>query len=142
MPWRKERAVSQLRNWGKEKKAYRDRKQWENERTLRESVNIEGGARSKVYQALAEELKKALRHEGRVPTAWIIVFAEPAHSRPEASIDEPDSVLFPFVAQTVNRYAEKDLERILTKAMNDWVVASFFDSDEDVLEEFQAVEGL
>jgi hypothetical protein len=131
--------VSQLRNWDKEKKNYRDRKQWENERTLRESVNIEGGARSKVYQALAEELIKALRHQGRVPIAWVMVFAEPAQSRPEASIDEPDSVLFPFVAQTVNKYAEEDLESILIKAMNDWVEASFFESSDDALEEFTAV---
>ena len=134
--------MSQLRNWDKEKKAYRDRKQWANERTLRESVNIEGGVRSKVYQALAEELIKALRHEGRLPIAWVMVFAEPAQSRPEGSIDEPDTILFPFVAQTVNKYAETDLERILTKAMNDWVEASFFDSGEDALEEFKAVEGL
>ena len=134
--------MSQLRNWDKEKKSYRDRKQWGNERTLRESVNIEGGARSKVYQALAEELIKALRHEGRVPIAWVMVFAEPAQSRPEGSIDEPDSVLFPFAAQTVIKYGEKDLERILTKAMNDWVEASFFDGDEDAHAEFKAIEGL
>ena len=134
--------MSQLRNWDKEKKNYRDRKQWENERTLRESVNIEGGARSNVYQALAEELIKALRHEGRIPIAWVMVFAEPAQSRPEASIDEPDSVLFPFVAQTVNKYAEEDLESILIKAMNDWVEASFFDGDDDVFEELKAVEAL
>ena len=61
--------MSQLRNWDKEKKAYRVRKQWENERTLRESVNTEGGARSKVYQALAEELMNALLHERRLPIA-------------------------------------------------------------------------
>ena len=134
--------MSQLRNWNKEKKAYRDGRQWRDERNLRESVNIEGGVRSKVYQALAEELIKALRHEGRIPIAWVMVFAEQAQSRPEGSIDEPDSVLFPFVAQTVIKYGEKDLERILTKAMNDWVEASFFDSGEDVLEEFKAVEGL
>jgi DNA-binding transcriptional MocR family regulator len=134
--------VSQLRKWDKEKKAYRDRKQWTNERNLRESVNIEGGTRSKVYQALAEELIKALRHEGRVPIAWVMVFAEPAQSRPEGSIDEPDTILFPFVAQTVNKYAEKDLEEILTKAMNDWVEASFFASGEEALEEFKAVERL
>ena len=131
--------MSQVRNWDKEKKGYRDRNQWKNERTLRESVNIEGGARSKVYQALAEELIKALGHEGRVPIAWVMVFAEPAQSRPEASIDEPDSVLFPFVAQTVNKYAEEDLESILIKAMNDWVEASFFGSSDDALEEFKAV---
>jgi len=131
--------VSQLRNWNKEKKAYRDGRQRLDERNLRESVNIEGGVRSKVYQALAEELIKALRHEGRVPIAWIMVFAEPAKSRPEGSIDEPDSVLFPFVAQTVIKYGEKDLERIITKAMNDWVEASFFDSGQDAPEGFQAV---
>ena len=142
MPWRKENAVSHLRNWDKEKKAYRDRKQWENERTLREAINIEGGARSKVYQALAEELIKALRHEARIPIAWVMVFAEPAQSRPESSIDEPDSVLFPFVAQTVNKYAEKDLESILTKAMNDWVEASFFDGADDAFGGFKAVEGV
>lgn len=134
--------MSLLRNWDKEKKAYRDRKQWANERTLRESVNIEGGARSKVYQALAEELIKALRHEGRIPIAWVMVFAEPAQSGPEGSIDEPDTILFPFVAQTINKYAEEDLEEILTKAMNDWVEASFFESGEYALEEFKAVEGL
>jgi hypothetical protein len=134
--------VSQLRNWNKEKKAYRDGRQRRDERNLRESVNIEGGVRSKVYQALAEELIKALRHEGRIPIAWVMVFAEQAQSRPEASIDEPDSVLFPFVAQTVIKYGEKDLERILTKAMNDWVEASFFDSDEDALAELKAIEGL
>jgi hypothetical protein len=126
--------VSQLRNWDKDKRAYRARKQWTNERTLRESVNIEGGVRSKVYQALAEELINALKHEGRVPIAWVMVFAEPGQSRPEGSIDEPDTILFSFVAQTVNKYAEKDLEEILTKAMNDWVEASFFDSDEDAPE--------
>ena len=134
--------VSQLRNWNKEKKAYRDGRQRRDERNLRESVNIEGGVRSKVYQALAEELIKALRHEGRIPIAWVMVFAEQAQSRPEGSIDEPDSVLFPFVAQTVIKYGEKDLERILTKAMNDWVEASFFDSDEDALAELKAIEGL
>jgi hypothetical protein len=132
--------LSPLPNWDKEKKAYRDRKQWANERTLRESVNIEGGVRSKVYQALAEELIKALRHEGRVPIAWVMVFAEPAQSRPEGSIDEPDTILFPFVAQTVNKYAETDLERILTKAMNEWAEASFFDSGGDSLEELKAVD--
>lgn len=131
--------MSQLRNWNKEKKAYRDGRQRLDERNLRESVNIEGGVRSKVYQALAEELIKALRHEGRVPIAWVMVFAEPAQSRPEGSIDEPDSVLFPFVAQTVIKYREKDLERILTKAMNDWVEASFFDSGQDAPEGFKAV---
>jgi hypothetical protein len=71
-----------------------------------------------------------------------MVFAEQAQSRPEGSIDEPDSVLFPFVAQTVIKYGEENLERILTKAMNDWVEASFFDSDEDALAEFKAIEGL
>jgi hypothetical protein len=71
-----------------------------------------------------------------------MVFAEPAQSRPEGSIDEPDNILFPFVAQTVNKYAEKDLEEILTKAMNDWVEASFFTSGEEALEEFKAVERL
>jgi transcriptional/translational regulatory protein YebC/TACO1 len=131
--------VSQLRNWNKEKKAYRDGRQRLDERNLRECVNIEGGVRSKVYQALAEELIKALRHEGRVPIAWVMVFAEPAQSRPEGSIDEPDSVLFPFVAQTVIQYGEKDLQRILTKAMNDWVEASFFDSGQDASEGFKAV---
>jgi len=131
--------VSQLRNWDKEKKAYRDHKQWANERTLRESVNIEGGARSKVYQALAEELIKALRREGRVPIAWVMVFAEPAQSSPEGSIDEPDTVLFPYVAQTVIKYAEKDLEKILTKAMNDWVEASFFGDDKDGVDELKTV---
>ena len=131
--------VSQLRNWNKEKKAYRDGRQRLDERNLRECVNIEGGVRSKVYQALAEELIKALRHEGRVPIAWVMVFAEPAQSRPEGSIDEPDSVLFPFVAQTVIKYGEKALEWILTKAMNDWVEASFFDSGQDAPERFKAV---
>jgi hypothetical protein len=131
--------VSQLRNWDKDKKAYRDGRQRLEERNLRESVNIEGGARSKVYQALAEELIKALSREGRVPIAWIMVFAEPAQSNPEGSIDEPDSVLFPYVAQTVIKYAEKDLEKILTKAMNDWVEASFFDSAEHAREEKKTV---
>jgi hypothetical protein len=54
--------MSQLRNW--DKKAYRDGRQRLDERNLRECVNIEGGVRSKVYQALAEELIKALQHEG------------------------------------------------------------------------------
>ena len=34
---------------------------------------------------------------------------------------------------------EKDLEKILTKAMNDWVEASFFDSGEDAREEKKTV---
>jgi hypothetical protein len=131
--------VSQLRNWDKEKKAYRDHKEWANERTLRESVNIQGEARSKLYQVLAEELIKALRREGRVPIAWVMVFAEPAQSSPEGSIDEPDTVLFPYVAQTAIKYGEKDLEKILTKAMNDWVEASFFCDDEDDVDELKTV---
>lgn len=131
--------MSLTRNWDKEKKAYRDRKRAENERTLRDAINIEGGVRNKIYKDLAEELIKALRHEGRIPIAWVIVFAEPAQSRLEGSIDEPDYILFPFAAQTVNKYAEKDLEKILIKALNDWVEASFFDSGEDDMEGTKAV---
>lgn len=67
-----------------------------------------------------------------------MVFAEPAQSTLEGSIDEPDSILFPFVAQTVNKFGEKDLEKFLTKAMNDWVEASFFDSGENGMEEVKA----
>jgi hypothetical protein len=129
-------------NWNKEKKAYRERRQASFERSLREAVNIEGGVRSKVYQELAEELVKALRHEGRVPIAWVMVFAEPAQSAPEGSIEEPDSILFPFVAQTVIKYAEKNLERILTKAMNEWVETTFFDGSKDGIEEVRAVGNL
>jgi hypothetical protein len=85
-----------MRNWNKEKKAYRERRQASFESSLREAVKIEGGVRNKVYQELAEELIKALRHEGRIPIAWVMVFAEPAQSAPEGSIDEPDYVLFPL----------------------------------------------
>ena len=128
-----------MSNWNKEKKAYRKRRQASLERSLREAVNIEGGVRSKVYQELSEELIKALRHEGRIPVARVMVFAEPVQSAPEGSIDEPDYVLFPFVAQTVNKFAERNLERILTKAMNDWVETAFFDGGEDGLGEVKLV---